>query len=75
MSMSPDQTVGVDLGRLVAIIAEELWSTGGTGIGWGLHTDIVLPYLMAYANAEQKKRWRPLPTATIGARVKSVSKR
>lgn len=45
--------------RYNAIVTEELWRAGATGIGWGLHTDIVLPYLMHYANDEQKKRWLP----------------
>lgn len=45
--------------RYNAIITEELWRAGATGIGWGLHNDIVLPYLQAYANDEQKKRWFP----------------
>lgn len=50
---------GIEDFRYNAIITEELWRAGATGIGWGLHTDIVLPYLMHYANAEQKKRWLP----------------
>lgn len=45
--------------RYNAIITEELWRAGATGIGWGLHTDIVLPYILSYANEEQKKRWLP----------------
>lgn len=45
--------------RYNAVVTEELWRAGATGIGWGLHSDIVLPYLMAYANEEQKKRWLP----------------
>ncbi len=45
--------------RYNAVLAEELWRAGATGIGWGLHNDIVLPYLLAYANEEQKKRWLP----------------
>lgn len=42
-----------------AVITEEVWKAGATGIGWGLHTDIVLPYLLAYGTQEQKKRWIP----------------
>lgn len=57
--------------RYNAIITEELWRAGATGIGWGLHTDIVLPYLMAYANAEQKKRW--LPKCTSGETIMAIA--
>lgn len=50
---------GINDFRYNAVISEELWRAGATGIGWGLHSDIVLPYLLAYANDEQKKRWLP----------------
>ena len=50
---------GISDFRYNAILAEELWRAGATGIGWGLHSDIVLPYLLAYANADQKTRWLP----------------
>lgn len=57
--------------RYNAVITEELWRAGATGIGWGLHTDIVLPYLMAYANAEQKKRW--LPKCASGETIMAIA--
>jgi alkylation response protein AidB-like acyl-CoA dehydrogenase len=50
---------GINDFRYNAIITEELWRAGATGIGWGLHNDIVLPYLMSYATPDQKKRWFP----------------
>lgn len=50
---------GISDFRYNAVITEELWRAGATGIGWGLHTDIVLPYIMAYATHEQKQRWLP----------------
>lgn len=50
---------GLDDFRYNAVITEELWRAGATGIGWGLHTDIVLPYILAYGTEEQKKRWIP----------------
>jgi long-chain-acyl-CoA dehydrogenase len=45
--------------RYNAILTEEMWKAGATGIGWGLHSDIVFPYIMAYATEEQKARWVP----------------
>lgn len=50
---------GINDFRYNAVITEELWRAGATGIGWGLHNDIVLPYLLAYATDEQKQRWLP----------------
>lgn len=57
--------------RYNAIVGEELWRAGATGIGWGLHSDIVLPYLMYYANAEQKKRW--LPKLITGEHILAIA--
>lgn len=58
---APEEYGGADIHdfRYNAIVNEEVWRSGSTGIGWGLHSDIVLPYLMHYANAEQKNRWLP----------------
>jgi alkylation response protein AidB-like acyl-CoA dehydrogenase len=52
---------GVDDFRYSAIIAEETGKAGvsSVGQGIGLHNDIVLPYFLAYANEEQKRRWLP----------------
>jgi acyl-CoA dehydrogenase len=41
-------------------IAIEECARAGVGFGSeGVHTNLVLPYLMAYATEEQKKRWLP----------------
>lgn len=45
--------------RYHAVIAEELGYHGATGIGFGLHSSIVLPYLLHYGTAEQQQRWIP----------------
>jgi alkylation response protein AidB-like acyl-CoA dehydrogenase len=52
---------GADDFRYSAIIAEETGRAGvsSAGQGIGLHNDIVLPYFLAYANEEQKRRWLP----------------
>lgn len=50
--------VGVDY-RYNAILNEELGRTGATGIGWPLHSDIAVPYIMNFGNEEQKQRLLP----------------
>ena len=52
---------GVEDFSYSAIIAEETARVGASsaGAGMGLHNDIVLPYLLAYATEEQKRRWLP----------------
>lgn len=52
---------GVDDYRYSAIISEESIRAGAmsAGLGIGLHNDIVIPYLLAYATPEQKQRWLP----------------
>jgi alkylation response protein AidB-like acyl-CoA dehydrogenase len=42
-----------------AIMAQETLRVGATGIGFMLHTDVVLPYLLALGTPEQKQRWLP----------------
>lgn len=53
--------LGVDDYRYSAIMSEEIIYAGATsvGIGIGLHNDIVIPYILAYATPEQKQRWLP----------------
>ncbi|MFN3983065.1 MAG: acyl-CoA dehydrogenase family protein [Caldilinea sp.] len=45
--------------RYHAIIAEELSYAGATGIGFGLHSSIVLPYILLFGTTEQQQRWIP----------------
>lgn len=47
--------------RFNAVIAEEFWRAGvpAVGMGFSLHNDIALPYLLKLANAEQRQRWFP----------------
>lgn len=42
-----------------AILQEEMAYAGCTGPGFAVHNDIVIPYLLHYANEEQKQRWLP----------------
>lgn len=41
------------------VLTEELTRAGASGVGFGLHNDIVLPYILTYGTDEQKQRWLP----------------
>ena len=45
--------------RYNTIITEETTMARYSGIGFGLHNDVVAPYLLRLANEEQKQRWLP----------------
>ncbi len=45
--------------RYNVVIAEELALAVVNGVAFPLHTDIVVPYLTKYGNADQKNRWLP----------------
>lgn len=45
--------------KFQAVVTEECARAGVTFGGSGVHTALCLPYLMAYATDEQKKRWLP----------------
>ncbi|MBV8930028.1 MAG: acyl-CoA dehydrogenase family protein, partial [Mycobacteriaceae bacterium] len=45
--------------RYNVIITEETTAGRYSGIGWGLHNDVVAPYLLRLCNDEQKARWLP----------------
>ena len=45
--------------RYNAVIDEELVRIGASGVGFGLHNDVVGPYLRDLATEEQKQRWLP----------------
>ncbi|BAH50785.1 acyl-CoA dehydrogenase family protein [Rhodococcus opacus] len=50
---------GVSDFRFNAVIAEEIARTGTVSVGINLHNDICVPYFLAYANDDQRKRWLP----------------
>ncbi|WP_332645831.1 acyl-CoA dehydrogenase family protein [Lysinibacillus sp. 54212] len=50
--------LGLDY-RYNVIISEELERVGSSLVGFGLHSDIVVPYIESFANEEQKQRWLP----------------
>ncbi|GAA4952869.1 acyl-CoA dehydrogenase family protein [Yinghuangia aomiensis] len=45
--------------RYLATLSEELVRAGASGVGFGLHNDVVAPYLNELATDEQKSRWLP----------------
>src|SRR3954467_6294556 len=45
--------------RWSCVLSEELTRIGASGVGFGLHNDVVGPYLRDLATEEQKQRWLP----------------
>ena len=41
------------------VVDEEIARRGLSGIGWGLHSDIVAPYIVNYGSEEMKRRYLP----------------
>ena len=50
---------GVKDFRYNAVLDEEIVRVGASGVGWGLHNDVVAPYLLELATEEQTARWLP----------------
>jgi alkylation response protein AidB-like acyl-CoA dehydrogenase len=59
--------------RFAAVMQEEISDTGviGSANGITLHNDIVLPYLVALCNDEQRSRW--LPGACTGEIITAIA--
>jgi len=49
---------GVDR-KYSAIVMEEQMYMGLSGLGWGLHSEIVAPYILNYGTEAQKREWLP----------------
>lgn len=49
---------GADFGY-AAVIIEEIARTNASGIGFPLHSDIVVPYIEEFARPEKKREWLP----------------
>jgi alkylation response protein AidB-like acyl-CoA dehydrogenase len=45
--------------RFNAVLVEEIVGSGCSGLGFGLHNDVVAPYLVELTGEEQRKRWLP----------------
>ncbi|QFT56694.1 acyl-CoA dehydrogenase family protein [Microbulbifer sp. THAF38] len=50
--------LGLDYGYN-SIIDEEIARAGLSGVGWGLHSNIAVPYIINYGSEEQKKKYLP----------------
>ena len=56
----PEEFGGAGADKLYSVIQmEELGRAGFSGIGYGLHSEIVAPYLLHYGTPEQKTRYLP----------------
>jgi alkylation response protein AidB-like acyl-CoA dehydrogenase len=64
---------GVDDFRFNQILNEQIADAGitGSGLGISLHNDTCLPYLLSFANDEQKQRW--LPGVASGELITAVA--
>jgi alkylation response protein AidB-like acyl-CoA dehydrogenase len=51
--------MGVTDFRYNVIVSEEQTRAGASGPGFSVHTDIIVPYLTALGDDEQKRRWLP----------------
>jgi len=51
--------LGITDFRYNAIVAEEISRVGGSGLGFPVHTDIIVPYISQLGTEEQKQRWLP----------------
>lgn len=63
--------VGIQDFRYNVILTEALTRAGASGVGFGLHNDITLPYFLTYGTAEQKQRW--LPQFVTGERITAIA--
>ncbi|ANM29784.1 acyl-CoA dehydrogenase [Acidobacteria bacterium Mor1] len=50
--------LGLDF-RANAVVNEEIWRLGLSGIGWPLHSDIAAPYITRYGTDEAKAEYLP----------------
>src|SRR4051812_10355918 len=57
--------------RYNAVLDEEMTRIGASGVGFGLHNDVVGPYLRDLATPEQMQRW--LPGFTSGALITAIA--
>ncbi|MGQ0710739.1 MAG: acyl-CoA dehydrogenase family protein [Rhodoferax sp.] len=68
----PEQYGGSDADKRYSMVQmEELGRGGFTGIGFGLHSEIVAPYILHYGTEEQKAKY--LPQLASGAMVGAIA--
>jgi acyl-CoA dehydrogenase len=68
----PEQYGGVGVDRLFSmIVMEECARVNATGLGWGLHSEIVAPYLLHYGSEHLKQKY--LPKMASGEMIGSIA--
>ncbi|CAN5720839.1 acyl-CoA dehydrogenase family protein [soil metagenome] len=68
----PEEYGGAGADKLYSVIQmEELARGGYTGIGYGLHSEIVAPYILHYGTDQQKKKY--LPKLASGEMVGAIA--
>jgi alkylation response protein AidB-like acyl-CoA dehydrogenase len=68
----PEEYGGAGVDKLYSVIQmEELARGGFTGVGFGLHSEIVAPYVLHYGTPEQKQRY--LPKLASGEMVGAIA--
>jgi alkylation response protein AidB-like acyl-CoA dehydrogenase len=50
---------GVQDFRYNMVVAEEISRVGASGLGFPVHTDVIVPYVSSLGTDEQKRRWLP----------------
>ncbi|WP_066368870.1 acyl-CoA dehydrogenase family protein [Herbidospora mongoliensis] len=51
--------IGITDFRFNVVVIEEIIHAGASGLGFGLHNDVMAPYFIDLTNDEQKARWLP----------------
>ncbi|MDA9877394.1 acyl-CoA dehydrogenase family protein [bacterium] len=70
--MVPEEYGGVGTDFLYnCIVNEEIGRSGCTGLGWTLHNDITVPYIVRYGSEEQKKKY--LPRCITGELITAIA--
>ena len=68
----PEEYGGAGADRLYSVVmAEEIARANTSGLGFGLHSEIVAPYLLHYGSEEQKRRL--LPAMARGEVVSAIA--
>jgi acyl-CoA dehydrogenase len=70
--MIPEDYGGVGTDFLYnCIVNEEIGRSGCTGLGWTLHNDITVPYIVRYGSEEQKQKY--LPRCITGELITAIA--
>ena len=68
----PEEFGGAGTGFLYNIVIdEEIARLGLSGIGWGLHSDIAVPYIVNYGNPQLKEKY--LPRLISGEMISAIA--